>query len=74
VAVRTGDTTQSERQRMIRRPPHILITTPESFHLILTSPRAREILRSVQHVIVDEIHALSDNIQRMRDRSTRSSL
>jgi len=61
VAVRTGDTTQHERQHMIRRPPHILITTPESLHLILTSHRAREILRPVQYLIVDEIHAISDN-------------
>ncbi len=61
VAVRTGDTTQHERRQMIRRPPHILITTPESLHLILTSHKARQILRPVQHVIVDEIHALSDN-------------
>lgn len=61
VAVRTGDTTQKERQRMLRQPPHILITTPESLHLILTSQRAREILRTVRFVIVDEIHALSEN-------------
>ncbi|MFZ5515301.1 MAG: DEAD/DEAH box helicase [Candidatus Zhuqueibacterota bacterium] len=61
VAVRTGDTPQKERQRMLRRPPHILITTPESLHLLLTSQRAREILRTVKFVIVDEIHALSDN-------------
>src|SRR5207253_7509354 len=59
-AVRTGDTPTSERQRLVRRPPHILITTPESLHLMLTS-RARETLRSVSHVIVDEIHALCPN-------------
>ena len=58
VAVRTGDTPQKERQQMIQRPPHILITTPESLHLILTSLRAREILRTVHYVIIDEIHAL----------------
>jgi ATP-dependent helicase Lhr and Lhr-like helicase len=56
-AVRTGDTSQAERQRLVRRPPHILITTPESLHLLLTS-RARETLRGVTHCIVDEIHAL----------------
>lgn len=57
-AVRTGDTPSSERQRMLRRPPDILITTPESLYLILTSIRAREILRTVRYVIVDEIHAV----------------
>ena len=59
-AVRTGDTPTAERQRLIRRPPHVLITTPESLHLLLTS-RARETLRHVTHVIVDEIHALCTN-------------
>lgn len=58
-AVRTGDTPQNERQQMIRKPPHILITTPESLHLLLTSKRARHMLASVRFVIVDEIHALS---------------
>ena len=61
VAVRTGDTPQSARRRMVKGPPHILITTPESLYLILTSPRAREILRSVRAVIVDEIHTLCGN-------------
>src|SRR3984957_2650871 len=51
-AVRTGDTPTAERQRLVRRPPHILITTPESLNLLLTS-RARETLRHVSHVIVD---------------------
>src|SRR5713226_6589602 len=55
--VRTGDTPQSERQAMLRQPPHILVTTPESLYLILTSERAREMLRTVRTVIVDEIHA-----------------
>ncbi len=59
-AVRTGDTPQAERQRLVRKPPHVLITTPESLHLMLTS-RARETLRGVTHVIVDEIHALCPN-------------
>ncbi len=57
--VRTGDTPQSERQAMLNRPPHILVTTPESLYLILTSERAREMLRSVRTVIVDEIHAVA---------------
>jgi ATP-dependent Lhr-like helicase len=60
VAVRTGDTPQAERQRLLRRPPHVLITTPESLHLLLTS-RARDTLRGVTHCIVDEIHALCPN-------------
>jgi ATP-dependent Lhr-like helicase len=60
VAVRTGDTPPAERQRIARRPPDILITTPESLHLMLTS-RAREGLRRVSHVVVDEIHALAPN-------------
>ncbi|HEX9766696.1 MAG TPA: DEAD/DEAH box helicase, partial [Nitriliruptorales bacterium] len=58
VGVRTGDTEPSERQRMLRTPPDILITTPESLFLLLTS-RARETLRSVDTVIIDEIHALA---------------
>jgi ATP-dependent helicase Lhr and Lhr-like helicase len=58
VAVRTGDTPGSARQAMVKNPPHILITTPESLYLILTSPKAREILRTVRSVIVDEIHTL----------------
>ena len=57
--VRTGDTPQSERQAMLNRPPHILVTTPESLYLLLTSERAREMLRSVRTVIVDEIHAVA---------------
>lgn len=59
-AVRTGDTSQQDRQRMVRKPPHVLITTPESLHLLLTS-QAREMLRGVRHVILDEIHALCPN-------------
>jgi ATP-dependent Lhr-like helicase len=59
-AVRTGDTPAGERQRLLRRPPHLLITTPESLHLLLTS-RARQTLGSVTHCIVDEIHALGAN-------------
>ncbi len=57
--VRTGDTPGPERQAMVKRPPHILVTTPESLYLILTSENAREMLRTVRTVIVDEIHALA---------------
>ena len=57
-AVRTGDTPPGERQKMLRRPPHILITTPESLYLLLTSQKSRNILKSIRYVIVDEIHAL----------------
>ena len=57
-AVRTGDTTQSERVAMLRTPPHVLVTTPESLYLLLTSERSREMLRTVRSVIVDEIHAV----------------
>ncbi|MET0403564.1 MAG: DEAD/DEAH box helicase [Cystobacter sp.] len=59
VEVRTGDTSASDRARMVRRPPHILITTPESLYLYLTAERARATLRGVRTVIVDEIHALA---------------
>src|SRR5205823_148237 len=52
-------TPAAERQAMVKRPPHILVTTPESLYLILTSERAREMLRSVRTVIVDEIHAVA---------------
>ena len=61
VAVRSGDTPQRERQAMLREPPHILITTPESLYLLLTSPKAREMFRTVRTVIVDEIHTLVGN-------------
>jgi len=57
-AVRTGDTTQSERAAMLRKPPHILVTTPESLYLLLTAERSREMLRTARTVIVDEIHAV----------------
>ena len=60
VAVRSGDTPAHERAAIVRKPPDILITTPESLHLMLTS-RAREILRGISHVIVDEIHAVCGN-------------
>src|SRR5438128_11512703 len=57
-AVRTGDTTQSERAAMLRTPPHILVTTPESLYLLLTAERSRAMLRTARTVIVDEIHAV----------------
>jgi ATP-dependent Lhr-like helicase len=60
-AVRTGDTPASKRASMIRRPPDILITTPESLYLMLTSTRARGMFRTVQYVIVDEIHSVCGN-------------
>ena len=58
VGVRTGDTPASERQKMARHPPHILVTTPESLYLLLTSASGRAMLATVTTVIVDEIHAL----------------
>ena len=59
--VRTGDTLPKERAAMLKQPPHILVTTPESLYLLLTSAKARENLRCVHTVIVDEIHAMADD-------------
>ena len=61
VAVRSGDTPAHERQAMIRRPPHILITTPESLYILLTAPRSREFLKTAETLIVDEIHAVAQD-------------
>jgi len=61
VAVRTGDTTQSERSKMLKNPPHILITTPESLAILLSTIKFRELLRNIEWCILDEIHALADN-------------
>jgi ATP-dependent Lhr-like helicase len=61
VAVRTGDTPPHLRQSMLRQPPHILITTPESLYLLLSSERGRNLFRELQYVIIDEIHAISSN-------------
>ena len=61
VALRTGDTSQTERQQMGREAPHILVTTPESLYILLTTEKAREMLRSVKTLIVDEIHAVADD-------------
>jgi ATP-dependent Lhr-like helicase len=60
-AVRTGDTLMSERRAMLKRPPHILVTTPESLYILLTAEKSRAILRDVETVIVDEIHAVADD-------------
>ncbi len=60
-SVRTGDTPASERQRMIKHPPHVLVTTPESLFILLTADRSRQALRTVKTVIVDEIHAMADD-------------
>ncbi|MBB5319200.1 DEAD/DEAH box helicase [Tunturibacter empetritectus] len=59
--VRTGDTLPKERAAMLRNPPHILVTTPESLYILLTAGKSREHLRRVQTVIVDEIHAVADD-------------
>jgi ATP-dependent Lhr-like helicase len=61
VAVRTGDTLAHERRAMLARPPHILVTTPESLYILLTAARSREILKTIETVIVDEIHAVADD-------------
>lgn len=61
VAVRSGDTPQSERQKMVRHPPHILITTPESMALILASPKFKEKIKDIEWLILDEIHDICDS-------------
>jgi ATP-dependent Lhr-like helicase len=61
VAVRSGDTPARERQLMVRKPPHILITTPESLYILLTAPRSREFLKTAETLIVDEIHAIAQD-------------
>ena len=60
-AVRTGDTTQYQRQKMLKVPPHILITTPETLSILLVAPKFREKLSHVKYVIIDEIHSLAEN-------------
>jgi ATP-dependent helicase Lhr and Lhr-like helicase len=60
-AVRTGDTLMHERRAMLKRPPHILVTTPESLYILLTAEKSRAILRDVETVIIDEIHAVADD-------------
>jgi len=61
VALRTGDTPMAERQQMIKRPPHILVTTPESLFILLTAERSRQFLKTAKTIIIDEIHALVDD-------------
>ncbi|MEM3218908.1 MAG: ATP-dependent helicase [Thermoplasmata archaeon] len=61
VAVRSGDTSQSQRQKMLKKPPHIFITTPESLALVLSSQKFREKFRNVKYIIIDETHELSSN-------------
>jgi len=56
--VRTGDTKQSERAKMLKKAPHILITTPETFAIVITSPKFRQLMKDVKYIIVDEIHEL----------------
>jgi len=60
-AVRTGDTLAKDRRLMLKRPPHILVTTPESLYILLTAEKSRAVLRDVETVIVDEIHAVADD-------------
>lgn len=61
VAVRTSDTSSYEKQKMVKKPPHILITTPESLAIALNAPKFSERLKTVKYVIVDEVHALAEN-------------
>jgi ATP-dependent Lhr-like helicase len=61
IAVRTGDTPTSERSRQLRKPPHILITTPESFAILLNSPKFIEHMKGIKWLVVDEIHSLAEN-------------
>jgi ATP-dependent Lhr-like helicase len=61
VSVRTSDTPPHEKQKMLRSPPHILITTPESLAISLSAPKFRELLRSIRWIIVDEIHELASS-------------
>ncbi len=61
VAVRSGDTPQNQRQKMLRKPPHIFITTPESLALVLSSLKFKERFRNVKYLIIDETHELSSN-------------
>ncbi len=60
IAIRTGDTTQSERRRMLKNPPHILITTPESLFLMLTAMSSQAVISTAKWIIIDELHALID--------------
>ncbi|MBS3145646.1 ATP-dependent helicase [Candidatus Woesearchaeota archaeon] len=61
ISVRTGDTTTAERQKMLKTPPHILITTPESLSILLASPKFKDHLKNVDFGIIDEVHSLAEN-------------
>lgn len=61
IAVRTGDTLEVDRRKMLKQPPHILVTTPESLYILLTSDKSRANLKNVRTLIVDEIHAVADD-------------
>jgi len=61
IAVRTGDTEQSERQKQLRKPPHIFITTPETLAIVLSSPKFSRVLTRVRFLIIDEVHAIAEN-------------
>src|SRR5205085_9525136 len=61
VGLRSGDTSSSERQKQFGKPPHILLTTPESLSLLLTQKKWQPVLDKVQWIIVDEIHAMAEN-------------
>jgi len=61
IAVRTGDTPTSEKQKMLRKPPHILVCTPETLAIVISSPKFRENFRGLQWMVIDEIHALAQN-------------
>ncbi len=76
VGIRTGDTLQKDRARMLRRPPNILITTPESLAILLNSPRFMEHMKDVRYIVIDELHELANNkrgvhlalsLERLRD-------
>ena len=61
IGIRTGDTTQSERQKQLRRPPNILVTTPESLAILINSPKFAENMSSLKYIIIDELHELANN-------------
>ena len=69
VGLRTGDTPQSERQKMLKNPPHILITTPESLAIAITSPRFQPIVSELEYMIVDELHSLRTHKKRGAPRT-----
>ena len=61
LGLRHGDTTQSERTKQVRNPPNVMITTPETFQLMFTGSKLRELLKSVQAVVIDEVHVLASS-------------